>query len=432
MNSTTKRRSFLTAMSAAAIAFPKAVHGWQTTQSKKKVALIGCGGRAGSHRTEFQKLAEIAWVCDPDKSRLADFQKATGAEATTDMRRVLEDKSVQAVVISTPDHWHAPAAIMACNAGKHVYVEKPCSHNFVEGSLLVAAARKNDVVVQHGTQSRSNRQIVNAIQMIREGSIGDVLMAKAWNIQRRNNIGKGAPSKAPEHVDYDTWIGPASFLPYQENRFHYSWHWWHNFGTGDIGNDGAHEIDIARWGLGVQGLPTSASALGGKYYFDDDQQFPDHATCIYEWPGDGMVGQRKQLMFEMRIWSKNYPYNCDSGVEFYGTKGMLMVSKRGKLMVWSEDNKPVDSPTPKQIVPIHASHQADFLNAIETGSKPSADIEIGHHSTALIHLANIAVRVGKQLQVDPSAEKILGDAAANELLGRKYRDEGHWAIPKDN
>ena len=255
------------------------------------------------------------------------------------------------------------------------------------------------------------------------------MMAKAWNIQRRNDIGKSAPSAAPEHIDYDAWIGPAEFMPYQSNRFHYAWHWWHNFGTGDIGNDGAHEIDIARWGLGVEGLPSTASAIGGKYYFDDDQQFPDHATCIFEWPGDGRVGHRRQLTFEMRIWSTNYPYNCDNGVEFYGTKGMLMVSKRGKLMVWSESNKLVDSPAPEQIVELASSHQADFLAAIERGTKPSADIQIGHDSTALIHLANISVKTGSQLKVDPSTQAITNDPQAHAMLGRSYRSEGHWSVP---
>ena len=423
----TDRRSFLAGASLAIAAGSRFVTA--ADPSKIKVALIGCGGRAGSHRDEFSKISHIAWVCDPDQKRLAEFEKATGAKSTTDMRRIFDDKEVQAVVVATPDHWHAPASILACNAGKHVYVEKPCSHNFIEGAMLVQAARKNNVVVQHGTQSRSNRQIVNAIQMIKEGAIGDVLMAKAWNIQRRSDIGKSSPSQAPEHVDYDSWIGPAQYMPYQSNRFHYSWHWWHNFGTGDIGNDGAHEIDIARWGLGVEGFPSTVSALGGKYYFDDDQQFPDHATCTFEWPGDGQVGHRRQLMFEMRIWSTNYPYNCDSGVEFYGTKGQLMVSKRGKLMLWSENNKLIESPAPKEIVELPSSHQADFLAAISKGSKPSADIQIGHESTALIHLANIAVRTGKQLAFDPKTQTITNDVQANELLGRNYRSEGHWSIP---
>jgi len=424
------RRSFIGSASTATVALPGILQAAQANRPKFKVALIGCGGRANSYRDEFQKLANITWVCDPDKGRLDSFTKATGAKGTSDLRQVLDDKEVQAVVIATPDHWHAPAAIMACNAGKHVYVEKPCSHNFVEGSLLVAAARANNVVVQHGTQSRSNRMIADAIQLIKEGTIGDVLMAKAWNVQRRDNIGKSKPATVPDNVDYDTWIGPAQFVPFQPNRFHYSWHWWHNFGTGDIGNDGAHEIDIARWGLGVEGFPSSTSAVGGKYYFDDDQEFPDHATCVFEWPGDGNVGQRRQLMFEMRIWSKNYPYNCDSGVEFYGTRGMLMVSKRGKLMIWSEDNKLVETPKPKDPLALESSHQADFLSAIETGRRPTADIEIGHQSTALIHLANIAVRTGRQLQFDARTQTITNDADANQLLSRTYRDEGHWSVPK--
>lgn len=424
------RRSFVAGVSATAISMPGILQAFQTPRSKLKVALIGCGGRANSHLAEFQNLAEVTWVCDPDQRRLADFERATGAKGTNDMRRILDDKEVDAVVISTPDHWHAPAAILACDAGKHVYVEKPCSHNFVEGALLLAAARKNNVVVQHGTQSRSNRLIVDAIQLIKEGTIGDVLMAKAWNIQRRENIGKSTPSKAPDNVDYDAWIGPAQFMPYQSNRFHYSWHWWHNFGTGDIGNDGAHEMDIARWGLGVDGFPETTVAVGGKYYFDDDQQFPDHATCVFEWPGDGQIGNRRQLMFEMRIWSKNYPYNVDCGVEFYGTRGMIMVSKRGKLMVWTEDNQLVDAPKPKEVIPLASSHQADFLKAIETGQRPTADIEIGHQSTALIHLANIAVRTGKQLQFDSKSQSIINDSEANRLLGRTYREEGHWSVPK--
>jgi predicted dehydrogenase len=395
------------------------------------VGLIGCGGRAKSHLAEFKKIANITWVCDPDEKRLNDFADSSGAKnKTADLRSMLDDRDLHAVVISTPDHWHAPAAILACNAGKHVYVEKPCSHNFMEGKWLVEAARRNKVVVQHGTQSRSNRLIVDAIQLLREGSIGTVLGAKAWNIQRRKNIGVGTPQSPPTHVEYDTWVGPAEFMPYQENRFHYDWHWWHNFGTGDIGNDGAHEMDIARWGLGVQGLPTSVAAQGGKYYFDDDQQFPDNATCLFEWPGDGHVGHRRQLTFEMRIWSKNYPYNCDCGVEFYGTAGMLFVSKRGKLMMWTEDNKPVDSPKPKEQVALPTSHQADFLNAIVQGTSPSADIQIGHESTALIHLANIAIRLGKSLRLDPTTQSIVGEPNSEKLLGRTYREGGHWSVPR--
>jgi predicted dehydrogenase len=379
----------------------------------------------------FLPVAEISWGCDPDQPRAKQFQKrAGGCRITTDLRQVLDDKSVHAVVIATPDHWHAPAAIMACDAGKHVYVEKPCSHNLREGRLLVDAARRNHVIVQHGTQSRTNKLVANAVQMVREGRIGNVLMAKAWNIQRRRNIGHAEPSPPPSTVDYDMWVGPAEFMPYQANRFHYDWHWWYNFGTGDIGNDGAHELDIARWGLGVEGLPSTATALGGKYYFDDDQQFPDTATCVYEWPGDGRVGQRRQMIFEMRIWSKTLPYNCDTGIEFYGTDGMLFVSKRGKLQVWDNSNREIKDPKPEEPAKLAENHQVDFLQAITTGRLPAADIGIGHQSVALIHLANTAVRTGRALAIDLESESILDDAEASQLLTRSYRQGGHWAVPE--
>jgi predicted dehydrogenase len=266
--------------------------------------------------------------------------------------------------------------------------------------------------------------------MLSEGIIGNVLVAKGWNIQRRSDIGQAEPSPPPSTVDYDMWVGPAEFVPFQTNRFHYDWHWWYNFGTGDIGNDGAHELDIARWGLGVEGLPSTATALGGKYYFDDDQQFPDTATCAYEWPGDGRVGQRRQLIFEMRIWSKSLPYNCDTGVEFYGTEGMLFVSKRGKLKVWDDSNREIKDPKPDRPVDCSENHQADFLQAIANGTLPAADIAIGHQSVALIHLANIAVRTRRAMAIDPEKETIVDDAEASTLLTRGYRQGGHWAVPE--
>lgn len=400
-----------------------------------RTAIIGVGGQGFNLLNAFLELdgVEIAYVCDPDQSHLARAREKANnrPQAVTDLRKVLDDKSVDAVVIATPDHWHAPAAILACQAGKHVYVEKPCSHNLRESRLLLDAARRHNVVVQHGTNMRTNSHIAGAVQMLREGRIGDVLMAKAWNVQRRRNIGHHKPSSSPAGVDYDMWVGPAEMLPFQENRFHYDWHWWYNFGTGDIGNDGAHEIDYARWGLGVAGLPSKVVALGGKYFHDDDQQYPDTAMCLFEYPGDGGVGQRRQLIFEMRLWDTNYPFNCDAGAEFYGTHGQLMVSKRGKVVVFDEQNQRDTNPKPKETPQLTApNHYLDFSDAIKTGRRPNADIAIGHDSVAPIHLANIAVRLGRSLQVDPHKEQIVGDTEANELLGRNYRAGGHWAVPK--
>jgi predicted dehydrogenase len=392
---------------------------------KVVVGLIGCGGRA-------QRFLEYAdFVCDPDTERLADTAKLAGIDssrAVTDMRRLLDDSSIDAVVIATPDHWHAPAAILALDAGKHVYIEKPCSHNFRESQLLLDAARRSSRVVQHGTQQRSSQLMIDAVAMLREGTIGEVLVAKAWNVQLRPNIGHAQPTEPPSGLDYDLWVGPAEFVPFQPNRLHYNWHWWRQFGTGDVGNDGTHEIDLARWGLGVDTLPTKIAAVGGKYFHDDDQEFPDTATCVFEYPGSGAVGERRQLIFEMRIWSTNYPHNCDTGVEFIGTDGRMMISKRGKLEILGPRNKVVAQE--RFELPKNMNHMDNFLDAVRTGRRPNAPIEEAHRSVALVHLANIALQTGRAIDFDPVGEKIRGDSDANRLLGRAYRQGGHWAIPQ--
>jgi len=395
------------------------------------VGLIGCGGQGRNVAAALAGLpgVRVAWVCDPDHRRLGEADKQfADAQAVTDLRRVLDDRQVDAVVVATPDHWHAPASILACEAGKHVYVEKPCSHNFRESRLLLDTARRREVVVQHGTQSRSNPLIAGAVRLLREGIIGDVLVAKAWNIQRRESIGHGQPVAVPPSVDYDLWVGPAPMVPFQENRFHYHWRWWHAFGTGDVGNDGTHEIDYARWGLGVDTLPQRIAGVGGKYSFDDDQEFPDTATLVFEYPGDDGVGHRRQLIFEMRLWSTSYPHNCDSGAEFYGTAGQLFVSKRGKIELLDGKNRRRPLPEGHE-QSLEGNHQADFVASIRSGTRPRADIEEAHRSVALVHLGNIAMRVGRSLRFDPVHERIEDDPAAEALLGREYR-AGHWAVPQ--
>jgi len=420
------RREFLATAAASAALIPASTRAvGRQAADDIRIGLIGCGQR-GRHFFD-----RAAYVCDPDQNQLAIAAKQAGvdaAHAVTDLRRILDDKSIDAVVIAAPDHWHAPAAILACQAGKHVYVEKPCSHNFRESQLLLAAARKNNVVVQHGTQQRSRPFTIDAIAMLRDGVIGDVLMAKAWNVQERANIGRAQPSAPPAELDYDLYVGPAELTPFQSNCFHQTWRWWFNFGTGDLGNDGAHEFDYARWGLGVDELPTKITAVGGKYFYDDEQQFPDTATCVFEYPRAGRDGGSKQLIFEMRLWSRNYPHNCDSGVEFYGTGGTMMLSKRGKLLVFDENNKLKQAVRPDKEEQL--AHLENFLSAIRVGARPSADILEGHRSVALPHLANIAIRTGRSLQFDPRAERIVGDDEAQGLLTRKYRQEGHWAIPE--
>lgn len=403
-----------------------------------QLGVIGAGGRGSGVAKQFAGEAgcEVTWVCDPDTGRAAKLAKdLTGhrgnraPKTTADLRRVLDDSDVDAVLVATPDHWHAPAAILSCEAGKHVYVEKPCSHNLREGRLLVDAARRHKRVVQHGTQSRSMRLIVDAMQMLREGIIGDVLVSKAWNVQRRRNIGHAKPTDPPKGVDYDTWVGPAEWLPYQSNRFHYSWHWWHNFGTGDMGNDGVHELDYARWGLGVDTHPTRISGLGGKFFFDDDQQFPDTQQVAFEYPGDGTVGKKRMLIWEMRIWSTNYPQRIDNGAEFYGTKGRMVITKRGRMEVFGERDRKI-KPALKGKQSTLQSHHVDFLDAVRNQRRPNAEIAEGHLSASLCHLGNISTRLGRSLEFDPQKEQIVGDKTANALLSRTYRKDGHWSIPK--
>jgi predicted dehydrogenase len=390
-----------------------------------RLAVIGLSrGRRLAEAFSTLDDAHLAYLCDTDRNRLENAQKRFEADhAVTDMRKILDDDSVDAVVIATPDHWHAPAAVRACEAGKHVYVEKPPSHNIREGRLLIEAAQKHKRVVQVGTQNRSNEGVVEAIQMLRDGAIGDVLAVKVINSQRRGNIGHAQPCDPPPHVDYDKWVGPASWLPYQPNRMHYGWHWFYNFGTGDMGNDGVHDLDIGRWGLGVDVHPTRISGHGSKFFFDDDQEFPDTQYITFEYPGDGAVGSKRLLVFEMRIWSPYRQESFENGDIYYGTQGVLMVGKGDGYWLYGERNKMVKE---RRFRMPEIEHQRNFLDAIKTGQEPNADAVTGHLSATLCHLGNICARLGRTLTFDPQAERFVDDEEANELVGREYR-EGHWA-----
>jgi predicted dehydrogenase len=376
-----------------------------------------------------QKDVEFAYVCDVDADRMAKAAKEVetisgkAPKSVKDLRRILEDKSVDAVVIATPDHWHAPATILACDAGKHVYVEKPCCHNIREGRLMIEAARRHQRVVQTGTQSRSTEHVMKAMELLRNGAIGEVLVSKAWNSQLRGNIGHTQPSAPPPNLDFDMWLGPAPMVPYQSNLLPGIWRWWYAFGTGDMGNDGVHDLDIARWGLGVETHPSTIAALGGKYFFDDDQQFPDTQYVAFEYRGDGQ--RKKQLIFEQRIWSPYVQEGYENGNAFYGTKGMLVLGKSGGWQMFGPRNEPREKMTGK---PDGPAHHRNFLDCLKNDKRPNADVEIGHLSAALCHLGNIATRVGRTLHFNPKTEQIEGDEETNRLVRRTYRD-GHWAVP---
>ncbi len=430
---TSSRRDFLrqtSALTIGAAALP-ALHA-ASPGDRIVLGFIGPGGQGTNLLRSFGAMpdVEIACVCDVDRNRaeaaksMAEKLKQKSPRVLTDMRQVLDDKSVDAVVIATPDHWHAPATILACEAGKHVYVEKPCSHNIREGRLMLEAARRHKRIVQIGTQSRSADYLRAAIDRLRNGAIGDILVAKAWNSQLRGNIGKAKPEPPPPHLDFDLWLGPAPERPYQSNLLPSSWRWFYDFGCGDMGNDGVHDIDIARWGLGVETHPTRIAAMGGKYFFDDDQQFPDTQNVLFEYD---VAGRKQQLIFEQRIWSPYVQEGHENGNAWYGTKGMMILGKHKGWQIFGPRNQPGESMLDRAID--SGAHHRNFLDSIRSGKLPNADVEAGHLSATLVHLGNIATRIGRTLHFDPAREHIIGDAEANRFIRRQYRP-GHWAIPK--
>ena len=419
------RRGFVAATAAAAAAQRV------SAQDQVQVGVVGVGGRGRSLTgllTRFPDV-KIGWMVDADQASLERAQKviedagAAQPRTTDDMRRVFDDPSVDAVVIATPDHWHAPATILACDADKDVYVEKPCSHNIREGRLMIDAARRNGCIVQMGVQRRSMPTLQQAMQDIRDGKIGKVHAAKAWDVQMRDDIGHAEDQPVPEGVDYETWLGPAPWIPFNPNRFHYKWHWHWHFGTGDAGNDGVHHMDLARWALGVS-YPTVVGGHAKKYYFDDDQQTPDTMTIAFD-HGD------KSLIWEMRIWN---PYGIeggvDNGIAVYGDEGAMIFGRWGRggeaVKVLDRDGKEVDH---REVAREEGSlHMRNFLDCVKSRKLPNCDIGEGHLSTLHAHLANIVARVNRTVRFDAETETVLDDDQANLYVGRKYRT--HWATPK--
>ena len=290
--------------------------------------MIGLHGRGTDHAQIFARNpgAEVVAVCDVDESTfqrpIKIVQEKTGKapRAEKDFRRLLDDKSIDAITIATPDHWHALMTVMACQAGKDVYVEKPVSHNVVEGRRMVEAARKYRRIVQAGTQRRSSAFVEEGISQVHAGAIGKVGMARAWIHQKRVNIGHGKPAPVPPGVDYALWQGPAPERPFYPNRFHYNWHWFWHWGTGELGNNGIHGLDVARWGLGVD-APLAVSSGGGKYVFDDDQEVPDTQIATWEFP-------TACLVWEHRMWSAHPMEGSGFGIAFYGDKGTLVIGEK--------------------------------------------------------------------------------------------------------
>jgi predicted dehydrogenase len=396
------------------------------------LAMIGVRGRAGSLMQGFatHEGFKIKTLVDIDSrflpeavDRVEEWQGTRPGTIFGDFRRVLDDKDIDALIVGTPDHWHAIPTVFACQAGKHVYVEKPDGHNIREGQLMVAAARKYDRVVQMGVQSRSGAHFAEAIDYLRGGAIGRALYARAWESGKQGSIGRPADAPVPEGVDYDTWLGPAPKRPFNPVRFHGNWRWFFDYGTGDLGNDGVHRLDMARRGLEAAlmarggeplGMPTTASATGGKRYFDDMQEFPDTQFVTLDYPD-----RKATVLYEMRVWS---PYKLDDepeGAAVFGDAGYVIIGN-SRWRAFDPGGKVVaqgSSPGSQH----EQAHKQDFLECIRSGRRPNCDIEIGHASSVMCHLGNIAWRVGRTLKFDPATETILDDPEANALRARTYR-----------
>lgn len=429
-------QSSLAAVSAGLLANPLASAATSDTASADllKVGVIGCGGMGSNHLKLLSERrdVQVTWVCDVDQQRLAtavqnvQMGSGTAPQATGDLRRLLDDASLDAVFIATPDHWHAPAAIMALNAGKHVYVEKPCCHNIREGRLLADAVARSGKRLQVGTQSRSTECVRAGIERLQKGEIGEILVAKAWNSQRRGSIGHSQPGTPPEHLDFDTWLGPTQPVPWRPNLLHGVWRWWYDFGCGDIGNDGVHDIDVALWGLGVDSHPTRVTCFGSKSFFDDDQQFPDTQYAVCEYPIAGNpAGRTRQLIFEQRIWSPYVQEGYENGAAFYGTEGMLIMGHTKGWSLYGPRNKLLAEQTGSMDLPAH--HQNFFDSIRQSDVRINADVQAGRLAATVVHLANISARTGAVVTFDPDQERITSSEQADALTRRQYRN--HWGTP---
>ena len=392
--------------------------------------VVGLGGRGNNHMDSFMKVKDcmVMGVCDvnqPARERASvKVEKGTGQKPKEydDMRKVFADKSVDCVSMATPNHWHALGAIWAVQAGKDVYVEKPASHEVLEGWKMIEAARKYNRMMQVGSQSRSTEHKMRAMKLLNEGVVGEVYMAKGLCFKRRKSIGHKEDEPTPAGLNWDMFLGPAPMRPYNELRFRYNWHWFWDTGNGDIGNQGVHQMDICRWGMGNIGLPDSVVSTGGKYAYIDDQETPNTQNAVFNYGG------KKQIVFEVRGLLTGDEGGLGNrggntvGNLFYGTDGWMAVDDAGFQVYKGEKNEKTmdekgrrgsdDSP-----------HMTNFIEAVKSRNYKSlnAEIEIGAMSAALGNLANIAFRLGRELKFDPVKRQFINDREADKMLTRDYR-----------
>lgn len=385
------RRHFITTASAAVLAGN--LRAEDQPGQNLRVGVMGLN-RGKAHINNFTKLegVEIACVCDVDQDRLAagvkyasERQNGKMPKAVTDFRRILEDKDIDVLSIATPNFWQAPATILACDAGKHVYVEKPGSHNPREVELMVAAAERTGRKVQMGNQRRSAPAFREGIEKLKTGVIGDLRYARCWYDNKRGSIGKGKAAAVPTGLDYDLWQGPVPARPYKDNLIHYNWHWHWLYGGGELANNGVHALDIARWALGVD-KPNYTSYLGGRYHFDDDQETPDTADATYDFEKVGMSWYGSSCLQRKHEKHAFVSVYGDGGIMSFESGGYRIYDNAGKLV---DENAPKLSDVP---------HFQNFVNAIRKGEALNSEISDAQKSTMLCHLGNISYREGIQIK----------------------------------
>jgi predicted dehydrogenase len=398
------------------------------------LAVIGIRSRGREHYREWAKIpgVRVKTLVDVDENLFAERVKelsdlqGTAPKTEVDLRRVLEDKDIDAVSIATTDHWHALATIWACQAGKHVYIEKPSSHNIWEGGKMIEAARKYSRIVAGGTQNRSLKAVRDAMDFLHSGKLGEIYMAKGLCFKPRDSIGRMQDAPVPAGVHYDLWLGPAPYRPFNPNRFHYNWHWFWDYGCTDLGNQGPHQMDIARWGMNKNEYPKEVSCAGGYFAFDSDQETPNTQAAVLKF-ADGKI-----LQFEVRGLYTNAEDGITIGNLFFGTEGWMHLNNEEWKTFFGRKNEPgpgsADAPSagadPMNLAGAGSSpHFVNFIEALRANdwTRLNADIAETHLSTAYCHLANIAYRLGRPLAFDGHAERFIGDEIANSYLTRDYR-----------
>ena len=424
------RRGFLAGASATAMTGSLLAN--RTAPSETiRIGLIGCGGIMNAHSRSLSHFAphvHVGWLCDVDPRQMnriagvvSRYQKAA-PRRTGRFEDVVEDDNIDVVIIGTPHHWHARIALLALAAGKDIYVEKPMSHVFNEGPAIIAAAKKYRRVVQHGSQMRSSPVTAAAGKLLDEGLLGEVRITKAWNVQRRGTRKVVADTQPPSDVDYERWLGPAPVRGFNINRFHSNWRVYRDYGNGDIGDDGIHDLDMARWGLGVNTQPVRVTAHGSHSVYRGenrgDREYPDNMTVNYEY-ADG-----RGLIYEDRLFTPYGLHGYDSGNAFYGTEGYMIFSRRGAFNTFLGPKEKPGPTEPRETRTQrgYAPHMANFLESVRSRNfKTRASAEIGHLSCSLVHLGEIAYRTRGRLDFDPASETFKNAPEANAMLTKDYR-----------